>query len=174
MADAEFSQNACEGARANAKKHGFTIVYDKAYPPPPKTTDFAPIVRAIKALEPDLVVACAYPLDSIGIVLAANEIGLKPKMFGGAMVGLQATFFKDKLKNKMNGIVNTTKPGCRTKSRCTRAPRSSSPNIRRAPRLRASIRLATISAAGVMPSFRCSAMRSRPPRASRTTRSLPR
>ena len=105
-ADAEFAQNACEGARANAKKHGFKTVYDKAYPPPPKTTDFAPIVRAIKALEPDLVVACAYPLDSVGLVLAANEIGLKPKMFGGAMVGLQATFFKDKLKNKMNGIVN--------------------------------------------------------------------
>jgi branched-chain amino acid transport system substrate-binding protein len=106
MADAEFAQNACEGARANAKKYGFKVVYDKAYPPPPKTTDFAPIVRAIKALEPDLVVVCAYPLDSVGIVLAANEIGLKPKMFGGAMVGLQATFFKDKLKNKMNGIVN--------------------------------------------------------------------
>jgi branched-chain amino acid transport system substrate-binding protein len=106
MADAEFSQNACEGARANAKKHGFKIIYDKAYPPPPKTTDFAPIVRAIKAENPDLVVVCAYPADSLGIVLAANEIGLNPKMFGGALVGLQATFFKDKLKNKMNGIIN--------------------------------------------------------------------
>ena len=105
-ADADFSQNACDGARANAKKHGFKIVYDKAYPPPPKTTDFSPIVRAIKALNPDLVVVCAYPLDSVGMVLAANEIGLKPKMFGGALVGLQATFFKDKLKSKLNGIVN--------------------------------------------------------------------
>ena len=38
MADAEFSQNACEGARDNAKKAGLKIVYDKAYPPPPKTT----------------------------------------------------------------------------------------------------------------------------------------
>jgi branched-chain amino acid transport system substrate-binding protein len=106
MADAEFSQNACEGARANAKKAGLKVVYDKAYPPPPKTTDFAPIVRAIKAENPDLVVVCAYPLDSVGMVLAANEIGLNPKMFGGALVGLQATFFKDKLKGKMNGIVN--------------------------------------------------------------------
>ena len=106
FADAEFSQNACEGARANAKKHGIKIVYDEAYPPPPKTTDFAPIVRKIKSLNPDLVVVCAYPLDSVGMVLAANEIGLKPKMFGGALVGLQATFFKDKLKNKMNGMVN--------------------------------------------------------------------
>ena len=105
-ADAEFSQNACEGARTNAKKHGVKVVYDKAYPPPPKTTDFAPIVRAIKAENPDLVVICAYPLDSVGMVQAANEIGLNPKMLGGALVGLQATFFKDKLKSKMNGIVN--------------------------------------------------------------------
>ncbi len=106
FADAEFSQNACDGARTNAKKHGINIVYDKSYPPPPKTTDFAPIVRAIKAVDADLVIVCAYPLDSVGMVQAANEVGLKPKMFGGALVGLQATFFKDKLKSKLNGIVN--------------------------------------------------------------------
>jgi len=33
-ADAEFSQNACSGARENAKHYGFKIVYDKSYPPP--------------------------------------------------------------------------------------------------------------------------------------------
>jgi branched-chain amino acid transport system substrate-binding protein len=106
FADAEFSQNACDGARTNAKKHGFKVVYDKSYPPPPKTTDFAPIVRAIKAANADIVVVCAYPLDSVGMVQAANEVGLTPKMFGGALVGLQATFFKNKLKAKLNGIVN--------------------------------------------------------------------
>ena len=105
-ADADFSQNACDGARANAKKFGFKIVYDKSYPPPPKTTDFTPIARALKATNADLVVVCAYPADSVGIVQAANEVGLTPKMFGGAMVGLQATFFKNKLKSKLNGIVN--------------------------------------------------------------------
>jgi branched-chain amino acid transport system substrate-binding protein len=105
-ADAEFSQNACDGARANAKKGGFQIVYDKSYPPPPKTTDFSPIVRAIQATNPDLVVVCSYPADSVGMVEAANEIGLKPKMFGGAMVGLQATVFKEKLKTKLNGVIN--------------------------------------------------------------------
>ena len=105
-ADAEFSQNACEGARSTAKKLGLKIVYDKAYPPPPKTTDFAPIVRAIKAENPDLLMICSYPLDSIGIILAAHEVDLKPKMMGGAMVGLQATPFKDRLKSKLNGIVN--------------------------------------------------------------------
>ena len=57
----EFSRNACEGARENAKKHGFKIVYDKTYPP--TTTDFTPIVRAIQATNPDLVAICSYPLE---------------------------------------------------------------------------------------------------------------
>jgi branched-chain amino acid transport system substrate-binding protein len=102
--DAEFSHNAADGARANAKKYGFKIVYDKTYPP--TTTDFSPIVRAIQATNPDLVVVCSYPLSSVGMVLSARELGLKPKMFGGGMVGLQVTVFKNKLKSKLNGITN--------------------------------------------------------------------
>ncbi len=60
-ADAEFSKNASDGARENAKKAGLKIVYDKSYPP--STTDFSPIVRAIQATNPDLVVICSYPLE---------------------------------------------------------------------------------------------------------------
>jgi branched-chain amino acid transport system substrate-binding protein len=103
-ADAEFSRNACEGARVNAKKHGFKIVYDRTYPP--ATTDFTPIVRAIQATNPDIVVICSYPLDSVGMVRAVNEVGFKPKMIGGAMVGLQATVFKTQLGPLLNGWVN--------------------------------------------------------------------
>jgi branched-chain amino acid transport system substrate-binding protein len=102
--DAEFARNACEGARENAKTFGFNVVYDKTFPP--GTTDFSPIVRALQAANADLVVACSYPLSSVGLVQAASELGLNPKMFGGAMVGLQATVFKDRLKAKLNGIVN--------------------------------------------------------------------
>ncbi|MGB6799105.1 MAG: amino acid ABC transporter substrate-binding protein [Xanthobacteraceae bacterium] len=102
--DAEFSRNACEGARNNVKKYGFDIVYDKTYPP--NTTDFSPIIRAIQAANSDLVVFCSYPLSSVGLLQSATEIGFKPKMLGGAMVGLQATAFKDKLKSKLNGVVN--------------------------------------------------------------------
>jgi len=102
--DAEFSRNACEGARNNVKKYGFDLVYDKTYPP--NTTDYSPIVRAIQAADPDLVVICSYPLSSVGMLLSVNELGFKPKMIGGAMVGLQATVFKDKLKSKLNGVVN--------------------------------------------------------------------
>jgi branched-chain amino acid transport system substrate-binding protein len=102
--DAEFSRNACEGARANAKKFNLKIVYDRAYPP--STTDYAPIVRAVQAANPDLFIVCSYPLSSVGIVQTINELNYKPKMVGGAMVGLQATVFKQRLGSKLNGIVN--------------------------------------------------------------------
>ena len=104
MADAEFGRNACEGARENAKTSGFKIVYEKSYPP--STTDFTPIVRAIQAANPDLLVICSYPLDTVGMINAMHEVGFKPKMWGGAMVGLQATVFKTKLGPILNGVVN--------------------------------------------------------------------
>jgi branched-chain amino acid transport system substrate-binding protein len=103
-ADQEFSKNACDGARENSKKLGLRIVYDRNYPP--NTTDFSPIVRAIAAANPDVVTVCSYPLDSVGIVRAVNEINYKPKMIGGAMVGLQATAIKRQLGPLLNGIVN--------------------------------------------------------------------
>ena len=102
--DAEFARNACEGARENAKTYGVKIIYDKTFPP--GTTDFSPIIRALQAANADLVVFCSYPLSSVGIVQSARELGLQPKLMGGAMVGLQATVFKDRLKSKLNGVVN--------------------------------------------------------------------
>ena len=102
--DAEFSRNACEGARENVKKFNLKMAYDKTYPP--GTTDFAPIVRALQAANADIVIICSYPLSSVGIVQAVNELNYKPKLIGGAMVGLQATVFKQRLGAKLNGIVN--------------------------------------------------------------------
>ena len=103
-ADAEFSVNASEGARENAKSAGLNVVYDKRYPP--STTDFAPIVRAVQAANPDLVVICSYPPDSVGMVKSINEISFKPRMIGGGMVGLQATAIKTQLGPMLNGFVN--------------------------------------------------------------------
>jgi branched-chain amino acid transport system substrate-binding protein len=103
-ADAEFPHNAMEGARVLAKEAGLKIVYDKTYPP--TTADYTPIVRAIQATNPDLVLVCSYPPDTVGMVRAAHEVGLKAKLFGGGMVGLQSTAIKTQLGPLLNGIVD--------------------------------------------------------------------
>ena len=102
-ADAEFPRNALEGVRTKAKQYGLKIVYDKTYPP--TTADYTPIVRAVAATNPDIFLACSYPPDSVGIIRATSEIGFKPKLYGGGMVGLQATAIKTQLGPLLNGIV---------------------------------------------------------------------
>ncbi|MYE02116.1 MAG: ABC transporter substrate-binding protein [Alphaproteobacteria bacterium] len=103
-ADAEFARGAVIGARANAEEHGLEIVYDESYPP--RTADFTPIVNAIQARDPDIVYVASYPPDSVGMVKAATEVGLKTNMFGGSMVGLQFASIMTALGPKLNGIVN--------------------------------------------------------------------
>jgi branched-chain amino acid transport system substrate-binding protein len=102
-ADAEFAKAAADGAREELKKHGLKIVYDQTYPP--NTTDFAPVIRAVQATNPDIFYIGAYPPDSVGIVRAANEIGLNPKMMGGAMIGMLITPIKVQLGPITNGLV---------------------------------------------------------------------
>jgi branched-chain amino acid transport system substrate-binding protein len=103
-ADAEYPAMALQGARAHAKKAGLKIVYDKTYPP--KTVDYAPIVRAIQATNADLVYVASYPPDSAGMVRAANEVGLKARMFGGGLVGPQFAALRTQLGPLLNGVVN--------------------------------------------------------------------
>ena len=103
-ADAEFSKNAIEGAKMHIAKAGLQIVYDRTYPP--NEIDFAPIVRSIKAANPDLVFVASYPQDSAGLLRAVEEQGLAAKMFGGAIVGLQVGTMKAQLGEHMNGIVD--------------------------------------------------------------------
>src|SRR6266513_99461 len=76
-ADAEYPAMALEGAREHAKKTGLKIVYDKTYPP-----------------------------DSAGMVRAANEVGLKTRIFGGGLVGPQFAALKTQLGPLLNGVVN--------------------------------------------------------------------
>jgi branched-chain amino acid transport system substrate-binding protein len=103
-ADAEYPQNALVGARELIKRFGFKTVYDKTYPP--NTTDYTPIVRAIKATNADVVFVASYPPDSVGMLRAAHEVGLQPKMFGGGMVGLMFTTIMTSMGPMLNGVVN--------------------------------------------------------------------
>jgi branched-chain amino acid transport system substrate-binding protein len=102
--DAGHGLYACEGARENVKEVGLKLVYDRRYPA--ATTDLVPVVRAIAETNPDLVIVCSYPPDSVGMVRAVKEVGFRPKMIGGAMVGLQSTAIKAQLGPLLNGWTN--------------------------------------------------------------------
>ena len=102
-AEAEFAQSAAQGAREEIKKQGFKLIYDQSYPP--SLTDFTPVVRALRAANADIVYVGAYPPENVGILRAANEVGLNPKMFGGAMIGMLITPIKVNLGPVINGLV---------------------------------------------------------------------
>ena len=87
-ADAEFSQNAADGARDNAKALGLQIVYDKTYPP--TTTDYS-ADRAGDQRDQSGHGGRRAPIRPIRSAWSAPwaKSALNAKLFGGGMVGLQ-------------------------------------------------------------------------------------
>lgn len=103
-AESEFTHTAATGAREWAKKHGLKNVYDRSFPA--NTVDFAPIVRALQSVNADVVYIACFPPNTVGIVRAVHEIGYKPMIIGGGMVGPQYASIKQQLGPLLNGFVN--------------------------------------------------------------------
>jgi len=104
VADSEFPQTSAIGAREWAKKYGIEIVYDRSFPP--NAVDFAPIVRAIQAVNPDIVYITCFPPNTVGIVRGVREAAFTPKLIGGGMVGPQYAAVKQQLGPLLNGFVS--------------------------------------------------------------------
>jgi branched-chain amino acid transport system substrate-binding protein len=103
-ADADFSRNPITGAHANAEKNGLRIISETKYPL--TTKDFAPLLREVGKASPDILFLCSYLNDSIGLIRGINEVGLEPKMVGGAMIGPQSSAVQAQLGPLLNGLVN--------------------------------------------------------------------
>jgi branched-chain amino acid transport system substrate-binding protein len=103
-ADAPFSKSPVQGAMAHANKHGFRVVSDVRYPL--SATDFAALISSLKPINPDILFFCSYLNDSVGLLRAINEVGLEPKIVGGAMIGPQNGSIKLQLGPLLNGLVN--------------------------------------------------------------------
>jgi branched-chain amino acid transport system substrate-binding protein len=103
-AEVEYSRNALDGARENAKAMGFDIVFERTYPL--STSEFTPVIRAVQAADPDVVFGATLPIDTAGIIRAADEAGFKPKLIGGAMLGLLVTGIKQQLGPMINGYIS--------------------------------------------------------------------
>jgi len=104
VADSEFPQTAAIGAREWAKRYGLKIVYDRSFPP--NMVDFGPVLRAIQATNPDIVYVTCFPPNAVGIVRGVREIGFKPMLIGGGMVGPQYASMKQQLGPLLNGFMS--------------------------------------------------------------------
>jgi branched-chain amino acid transport system substrate-binding protein len=100
----EYGHAVMGGIRAAAAAAGLQIVYDQGFPP--SMTDLTTVVRQIQATNPDIVAIGTQPGQSIAIVRAISEVGLKAKIVGGSMTGLQTADAEGILGEQLNGFVN--------------------------------------------------------------------
>lgn len=103
-ADADFTRNPIGGAHTNAERFGLRIVSEQKYPL--STTNFVPLLSPLVATAPDVLFLCSYLSDSIGLVRGLHEVGLKPTVVGGAMIGPQSSTVQTTLGPLLNGLVN--------------------------------------------------------------------
>jgi branched-chain amino acid transport system substrate-binding protein len=103
-ADAPFTKNPIEGARANAAKSGLEVVSETTYPL--ATTDFTEVLHEAEQSGPDVLFLCSYLNDSVGLIRAIGESDLDPTLVGGAMIGPQSSAVQTELGPLLNGIVN--------------------------------------------------------------------
>jgi len=104
VADAPFSQSPAQGAKEHLARQGMRVISEGKYPL--STTDFRPFMEDLKRINPDVLFLCSYINDSIGLVRAMHDVGLSPKLVGGAMIGPQNGVVKAKLGALLNGLVN--------------------------------------------------------------------
>ena len=103
-ADAPFSKSPVQGAKENCSKNGMRVISAETYPL--STTDFTPFIRKVQQTGADILFMCSYVSDSVGLIRAINQEGLKVKLAGGAMIGPQNGSVKLELGPLLNGIVN--------------------------------------------------------------------
>ena len=75
----DFGIELANAGRPLFKEAGFEIVYDKSYPL--GTQDYAPVIKAAKAANPDAFVAWSYPPDTFGLADAAKIENLNVKAY---------------------------------------------------------------------------------------------
>jgi branched-chain amino acid transport system substrate-binding protein len=98
----EFPREVAEGVRARAAEYGMQIVLDEEYPP--DTTEFGDLAARMKRANPEIVIGGTYLEDSIGLVRAAKDAGLTPKMLVFT-VGPALQEFGNRLGSNANGIM---------------------------------------------------------------------
>jgi len=97
---------ACYKARVGqAEKLGMKVVYQTTYSLP--QPDFAAIGLAIKNAHPDVVIACSYYPDAVGLTQALHNQGFAPHYLAETIGPVEAAFGKA-VGSLANGIISNT------------------------------------------------------------------
>ncbi len=97
---------ACEKARLEqAKALGVPVVYETTYALP--QPDFSSVALAIKNAQPDIVIACSYYPDAVGITQALQRIGFSPKYLAET-IGPAEKEFSEALGPLANRVISNT------------------------------------------------------------------
>ncbi|HEY6431326.1 MAG TPA: amino acid ABC transporter substrate-binding protein [Acetobacteraceae bacterium] len=97
---------ACYRARVSqAQKLGMKMVYQSTYSLP--QPDFAAIALAIKNAHPDVVIACSYYPDAVGLAQSLHNQGFAPHYLAETIGPVEAAFIKA-VGPLANGIVSNT------------------------------------------------------------------
>ena len=77
--DAPFYVSAAEGFENYAPQYGIEVVHYETFPV--ETTDYAPIVTKLKALNPDIVAMGSHTVPAMQLMKAAKEADFNPKAY---------------------------------------------------------------------------------------------
>ncbi len=100
-ADSEFARTVIAYAKDYAKKLGFQIVFDRAYPP--GITDMSPILNAMKATKPDILIGGGHFEDGALLVKQLSSLNINLKAIC-ILVAPALPQFYTTLGNKAEGI----------------------------------------------------------------------
>jgi branched-chain amino acid transport system substrate-binding protein len=97
-----FPNNNAAGAKVKAEELGFKVVYTAKYPK--GAPDLSAVATAVKAADPDVVLASGYSQDSILLLKALRELQVAPKAIGLA-TAVAVTDFRAALGPAAEGVM---------------------------------------------------------------------
>jgi branched-chain amino acid transport system substrate-binding protein len=103
--DTAFSHALVNAVPEVARGFGQAIVYTEFYPA--RASDFASVIEKVKAANPDVVLAMAFPNDAIGVLRQLKVSNYAPKIFYEA-VGASDPRFVQSAGSDVNGVFSVT------------------------------------------------------------------
>ena len=103
--DTAFAHSLVNAVPEVARGFGQAIVYTEFYPA--RASDFSSVIEKVKAANPDVVLAMAFPNDSIGVLRQLKVSNYAPKIFYEA-IGPSDPRFVQSAGSDANGVFSVT------------------------------------------------------------------